>query len=78
MEKSNEIGRWLMEMMGYPIGLIYSTVGHYMRTAYATIMYTLNNSETTELIFLQSCRLIPNPPRYSRALHAGKSGGRYG
>jgi hypothetical protein len=22
---------------------------------YATIMYTLNNSESTELIFLQSC-----------------------
>jgi hypothetical protein len=40
-------------------------------------MHTLNNSEPTELIFLQSCRLIPNLPRCSRALHAGKSGGRY-
>jgi hypothetical protein len=46
--------------------------------AYVMSMYTLNNSEPIELIFLQSCRLIPNPPRYSRALHAGKSGGRYG
>jgi hypothetical protein len=46
--------------------------------AYVMIMYTLNNSESTELIFLQSCRLIPNSPRYSRALHVGKSGGRYG
>jgi hypothetical protein len=26
------------------------------------IMHTLNNSEPTELIFLQSCRLIPMPP----------------
>jgi hypothetical protein len=30
--------------------------------AYVTIMYILNNSEPTELIFLQSCRLIPNLP----------------
>ena len=29
--KANEIGKWSMEMMGYPLGLIYSTVGHYMR-----------------------------------------------
>jgi hypothetical protein len=30
--------------------------------AYMRIMCILNNSEPTELIFLQSCRLIPNPP----------------
>jgi hypothetical protein len=30
--KANEIGRWSMEMMGCPLGLIYSTVGHSMRT----------------------------------------------
>jgi hypothetical protein len=30
--------------------------------AYVMSMYTLNNSEPTELIFLQSCRLIPNLP----------------
>jgi hypothetical protein len=29
--KANELSRWSMEMMGYPLGLIYSTVGHYMR-----------------------------------------------
>jgi hypothetical protein len=46
--------------------------------AYVRIMYILSNSEPTELISLQSCRLIPNLPRYSRAPHAGKSGGRYG
>jgi hypothetical protein len=46
--------------------------------AQVMIMYTLNNSEPTELIFLQSYRLIPNPPRYTRALHAGKLGGCYG
>jgi hypothetical protein len=46
--------------------------------AYVIIMYILNNSEPTELIFLQTCRLIPNPPRHLGALHAGKSGGRYG
>jgi hypothetical protein len=46
--------------------------------AYVTIMYFLNNSEPTELILLQSYRLIPNPPQYSRTPHAGKSGGRYG
>jgi hypothetical protein len=45
--------------------------------AYVRIMYILNNSEPTELIFLQSCRLIPNLPRYSRVSYAGKSGGRY-
>jgi hypothetical protein len=44
--------------------------------AYVMIMHTLNNSEPTELIFLQSCRLIPNLPRCSKALHTGKSGGR--
>jgi hypothetical protein len=34
MEKAKELSRWLMndlEMMGYTLGLIYSTVGHYMR-----------------------------------------------
>jgi hypothetical protein len=34
MEKANELSGWLMndlEMMGDPLGLIYSTVGHYMR-----------------------------------------------
>jgi hypothetical protein len=31
-EKANEVGRWSMQMMGYPLGLIYSTVGHYMCT----------------------------------------------
>jgi hypothetical protein len=46
--------------------------------AYVMIIHTLNNSEPTELFSLQSCRLIPIPLRYSRALHAGKSGGRYG
>jgi hypothetical protein len=30
--KANELGRWSMEMMGYPLGLICLTVGHYMRT----------------------------------------------
>jgi hypothetical protein len=33
MEKANELSRRLMndlEMMGYPLGLIYPTVGHYM------------------------------------------------
>jgi hypothetical protein len=25
------LSRWSMEMMGYLLGLIYSTVGHYMR-----------------------------------------------
>jgi hypothetical protein len=34
MEKANELSRRLMndlEMMGDPLGLIYSTVRHYMR-----------------------------------------------
>jgi hypothetical protein len=34
MEKANELSRLLMnasQMMGHPLGLIYSTVGHYMR-----------------------------------------------
>jgi hypothetical protein len=34
VEKANELSRWLMndlEMMGYPLGLIYSTMEHYMR-----------------------------------------------
>jgi hypothetical protein len=34
MEKAKELSRRLMNdlrMMGYPLGLIYSTVEHYMR-----------------------------------------------
>jgi hypothetical protein len=31
MEKASELSRWSMEMMGYPLGLIYLTVGHCMR-----------------------------------------------
>jgi hypothetical protein len=31
MEKASEMSRWSMKMMGYPLGLIYLTVGHYMR-----------------------------------------------
>jgi hypothetical protein len=34
IEETNELRRWLMsdiEMMGYPLGLIYLTMGHYMR-----------------------------------------------
>jgi hypothetical protein len=34
MEKADELSKRLMndlEMMEYPLGLIYSTVGHYMR-----------------------------------------------
>jgi hypothetical protein len=72
---TSEIGRWLMEMMGYPLGLIYSTGG---TTCVCDDDVYLNNSEPTKVIFLYSCRLIPNPSRYSRALHAGKSDGRYG
>jgi hypothetical protein len=34
---------------------------------YMRITCLLNNSELTELIFLQSYQLIPNPPGYSRA-----------
>jgi hypothetical protein len=33
-EKASEVSRWLMndlEIMGYHLGLIYLTVGHYMR-----------------------------------------------
>jgi hypothetical protein len=30
--KANEIGRWSIEMMGYPLGLIYLTVGCSMCT----------------------------------------------
>jgi hypothetical protein len=30
--KANEMGRLSMEMMGYPLGLIYSIVGHSFRT----------------------------------------------
>jgi hypothetical protein len=29
--KASGLSRWSMEMMGYPLGLIYLTVGHYMR-----------------------------------------------
>jgi hypothetical protein len=54
--------------------------GPYIHDHGALLMYMritslLNNSEPAELIFLQSCRLIPNPPRYSRVPCAGKSGG---
>jgi hypothetical protein len=31
MEKASELSRWSMNLMGYPLGLIYLTVGHYMR-----------------------------------------------
>jgi hypothetical protein len=34
MEKASELSRWSMddlEMMGYPLGLIYPAVGYYMR-----------------------------------------------
>jgi hypothetical protein len=33
-EKASEVSRWLMndlEIIGYHLGLIYLTVGHYMR-----------------------------------------------
>jgi hypothetical protein len=43
--------------------------------AYMRIMSIPNNSEPTELIFLQSCQLIFNPLRYSRVPYARKSGG---
>jgi hypothetical protein len=43
--------------------------------AYMRITCLLNNSELTELISLQSCRLIHDPPRYSRMPCAGKSSG---
>jgi hypothetical protein len=42
---------------------------------YMRIICLLNNSKLTELISLQSCRLIPNLLRYSRTPYAGKSGG---
>jgi hypothetical protein len=29
--ETNGLSRWLMDLMGYPLGLIYLTVGHYMR-----------------------------------------------
>jgi hypothetical protein len=45
--------------------------------AYLRIMCILNKSEPTELISLQSCRLIPNLARYSRVSHAGESSGCY-
>jgi hypothetical protein len=31
MEKASKLSRWSMNLMGYPLGLIYLTVGHYMR-----------------------------------------------
>jgi hypothetical protein len=31
MEKASELSRWSMNLMGYPLCLIYLTVGHYMR-----------------------------------------------
>jgi hypothetical protein len=73
MEKSNEIGRWSMEMMGVPHGPYIHDRG--ALHTYMSIICLLNNSEPTELISLQSCRLIPNLPRYSRTPCAGKSGG---
>jgi hypothetical protein len=30
MEKASELSKWSIILMGYPIGLIYLTVGHYM------------------------------------------------
>jgi hypothetical protein len=29
--KASGLSSWSMEMMGYPLDLIYLTVGHYMR-----------------------------------------------
>jgi hypothetical protein len=71
--KANEIGRWSMEMMGVPPGPYILDRG--ALHAYMRITCLLNNSESTELIFLQSCGLIPNPPQYSRTPYVGKSGG---
>jgi hypothetical protein len=68
--KANEIGRWPMKMMGYPLGLIYTTVGH---SIYIMITCLLNNSEPAELISRKYRRLIPNPSRYLRTQCAGKS-----
>jgi hypothetical protein len=65
-----------MEIMGVPPRPYILDCG--ALHVYMRIMYILNNSEPTELIFLQSCRLILNPSQYSRALYAKKSGGRYG
>jgi hypothetical protein len=31
MEKASGLSRWSIILMGYPLGLIYLTVGHYMR-----------------------------------------------
>jgi hypothetical protein len=31
MEKASELSRWSMNLIGYHLGLIYLTVGHYMR-----------------------------------------------
>jgi hypothetical protein len=42
--------------------------------AHMMISLFLSNSEPTELISLQSCRLIPNLSRHSRAPRAGESG----
>jgi hypothetical protein len=62
--KANEIGRGSMNMMGYPLGLIYRTVG--ALHIYIMITCLLNNSEPTELISQKYRQLIPNPPRYLR------------
>jgi hypothetical protein len=70
---TNEVGRWSMEMMGVPPGpyiLDRGALHTYMMNS-----HLLSNSELTELISLQSCRPIPNLPRYSRAPRAGESGG---
>jgi hypothetical protein len=31
LENASELSRWSIEVMGCPLGLIYLTVGHYMR-----------------------------------------------
>jgi hypothetical protein len=69
MENAKELSSWLMNdlsLMGCPLGLIYPTVGHYIRVD--NDVY-LSNSEPIELIFLQSCRIILiwfRCPRWSR------------
>jgi hypothetical protein len=59
MENARELSGWLMNdlfLMGCSLGLIYPTVGA------LTCVYDndvcLSNSEPTDLIFLQCCRLI--------------------
>jgi hypothetical protein len=74
--KANEICRWDDLNDGVPPRPYILDRG--ALHTYVRIMYILSNSEPTELIFLQSCRLIPNLHRYSRAPHVGKLGGHYG